>query len=111
MTEIERLVAWLHATIQADKALAEAATEGPWEAAIDDHGRDGIEAGVWAGNMNGRYIAEIITRGPAHIADAQHIARHDPARVLAEVAARQERITLYLAAKARQAAEQQDYAE
>jgi hypothetical protein len=51
-------------------ALADAATEGDWEAVRDDHGRKGIEHSVWAGDHTGAYVAEWIRNQ----ADAEFIA-------------------------------------
>jgi hypothetical protein len=65
------------------KMRRDAATPGPWEATLDDHGRDGIEVGVWA---HSEYIAELITSDRA-TADAVFIAhaRTDVDDLLAEV--------------------------
>jgi len=99
---------FLEARIAEDEAAAKAATPGPWEWEPETDGwgdcgpdlvtvaklppyPDGSQSpvetviGSWGHDANG------ITVEPA---DAQHIARHDPARVLAECAAKRAIIEL-----------------
>lgn len=73
------LVAFLRARYDEDEQVATAATPGPWVAGgIGDFGWSvsGPSGGVEADDSE------------AGRADAEHIARHDPARALAEVAAK-----------------------
>lgn len=79
------LVAFLRARLDEDEAIAKAATPGPWT--VDDetlaeaiHGpehQDVVSGGRWGGE------ATVFDTD-----DAVHIARHDPARVLADVEAK-----------------------
>lgn len=49
----------LAAELAAWRALADAATDGPWEPVTDNHGRKGIEHAVWASAAD-RYAAEFM---------------------------------------------------
>lgn len=105
----EDLVTWLRACLDDDEQVAQAAnagklcdycgkpTGGQWRAATegdvilaDAHGNDWVATGPWGTSLH---------------ADGEHIARHDPARVLAEVAAKRAVVDEYvaLAEKIRQA--------
>ena len=69
--------AFVAARLDEDEAAAKAATPGPWHAAGEDilsRAGDPYWTGACAANAAG--------------ADAAHIARHDPARVLREVKAK-----------------------
>jgi hypothetical protein len=68
------------------EAVAQAATPGPWEQVVDDHGRGEVDASIWADSIT-YYVAEKIASGGAHIADAEHIALNDPRAVLSRCAA------------------------
>jgi hypothetical protein len=72
--------------LDAIKARADAATEGPWESVVDDHGRGRVDASIWAKSI-GYYIAEKVTSGPKHIADAEFMAkaREDVPALVAEL--------------------------
>lgn len=59
------------------RRLAAAATQGPWEGVVDDHGRKGIDASVWADSI-GYYVTEKISSGARHTADATYIAAMHP---------------------------------
>ena len=90
------LVDFLRARLDEDKAAAEAATPGPWVAnPYVDHDCDfealiGTGSGVHdCGNVVGHGYEG---GGVEKMADATHIARHDPARVLREVAAKRSAI-------------------
>ena len=63
------LTTWLLEQIEADEAVARAATEGPWEAAT---GASGSES--WVERRNLADIA-YVQGNPNHAADAEHIAR------------------------------------
>ena len=88
------LVKFLNARLDELEAKAKVATPGPWEAVVDDHGRGEIDASVWADSIR-YYVTEKISSGGRHVADAEHIALHDPVRVLAEVEAKRGTIRLY----------------
>lgn len=89
------LVEWLRAQLDADEATARAATPGPWE--WDDQG-DGC--GVFSTDPGDGDAVVFSHYGiddgvsPSE-ADAAHIAPWDPARVLAEVAAKREILALH----------------
>lgn len=59
------------------RGLATAATPGPWEGVVDDHGRGQVDASVWADSI-GYYITEKISSGGRHKADADYIAAMGP---------------------------------
>ncbi|WP_336317944.1 DUF6221 family protein [Streptomyces lavendofoliae] len=80
-----------------DDAYARAASEGPWRYDPGKHwrraGSSDYEEGVFAGppGAQGMCIAGTgQSNDPQSMADAAHIARHDPTRVLAEVAFKRE---------------------
>ena len=72
------LRAFVAARLDEDEAAARAATEGPWSFAGYD------SADGWPIVANDEH--EIVSRSGSD--DAEHIARHDPARVLREVTAK-----------------------
>lgn len=86
MTETVDIVTFLRARLDEDQSIAEAATAGPWE--VDDEqyaeqiraadGASPVAGSRWGGEASVFESTE----------DAVHIARHDPARVLADVVAR-----------------------
>lgn len=80
MTEVAD---FLRTRIAERRALAEAATEGPWEGVVDHHQRGVVDASVWSDKL-GYYITEKISSGERHEADALHIAANDPAAVIAD---------------------------
>lgn len=80
------LVAFFSARLDEDEAIAQAATPGPWEVDNEnyaeairtlDEGDSVVSGGRWGGE------APVFGTD-----DALHIARHDPARVLADVTAK-----------------------
>jgi NADPH-dependent ferric siderophore reductase len=73
------LVAFLREQLDADERIARAATPGPWE---QDPERAGslTSAEYW-------YVVDC-SGTPAAGENAEHVARHDPARVLAEITAK-----------------------
>lgn len=75
---MDELVKFLRERLDEDEAAARAATPGPWEqSGIGEYGW-----GVSFGRPGAGVEADDSDQGRA---DAEHIARHDPARVLAEV--------------------------
>lgn len=96
MSSVDDLVAWLRAQIDEDERVAKAATAGPWwyNPAKAWHLPDDLptrrngEEFVGA-NLVPSVATCVAATGPADhpqsMADAQFIARHDPARVLREV--------------------------
>jgi Family of unknown function (DUF6221) len=96
----DTMVTWLSAQLDADERAASAASPGPW---VYDPTRgfrmpDGgpLEFVFSRANQDLRGIA---ATGPADdpqsMADAGHIARHDPEHVRADVAAKREIISRY----------------
>ncbi len=81
------LVAFLRARLAEDEAAARAAAEGPWR--IDEDGCCVVtdEHGVIAETHAGTLLPQEAT--------VAHIARWDPVRVLAEVAAGRREIAIY----------------
>lgn len=92
MTTIEGFIA---ARLDEDERAARAATPGPWRYNPDKHNRppysSAYEEAVFTGPAGADAIC-IAGTGPSDdpqsMADAAYIARHDPARVLAECAAK-----------------------
>lgn len=95
------LVAFIEARMRAEEAEALAATPGPWRYNPDK---------MW--NLPGLHFAEefigagpldtpicVAATGPADhpqsMADARFIARHDPARVLRDIAAKRKAVTTH----------------
>lgn len=89
------IVAFLRARLAEDEAAAKAAHPGPWSA-------DATQ--VTAPSADGFHIPDSIADGtlygdmhePMNEADAAHIARHDPARVLTEVEAKRQILELHV---------------
>ena len=82
------LITFLRARLDEDEAVARAATAGPWvESGVGDHGW-----GVSFSALGSGVEADDSDQGRA---DAAHIARHDPARVLAEVEAKRQIMGLH----------------
>ena len=74
------LTEFLLARIDEDEKVAQSATEGPWEAHTGAYRMASLVRGdVWIGDID-------------HDPDVAHIARHDPARVLAECEAKRQLI-------------------
>lgn len=92
---MEDLIAWLRACLDDDEKAAKAATPGPWRHSPDKHwhrpGTPEFEESVFAGPA-GDAATSVAGTGPSDdpqsMADAAHIARHDPAAVLADVEAK-----------------------
>lgn len=75
------LHAWITQKVERVEGLAKVATPGPWEGVVDHHQRGEVNASVWSEKL-GYYIAETISSGDRHEADAHHIGANDPATVL-----------------------------
>lgn len=84
MTERADLVAFIAARLAEDEATAVAASAGPWVDALGDVREPNVAEG-----QPGNWVAN------AGVTDRAHIARHDPARVLREVAAKRRILDLY----------------
>jgi Family of unknown function (DUF6221) len=81
---VSDLVTWLREQLDDDAQVANSATSGPWD--NDDRlMRDAVCAPAvdeWVADCRYEQM------GPFAVHNATHIARHDPARVLAEVEAK-----------------------
>lgn len=77
---------WLLARLDEDEQVARAARPGPWDGRAGivqaEDGQD-VATSVGHDQSDPLDVGERMARGDAH-----HIARHDPARVLADVAAK-----------------------
>ncbi|MEW2250411.1 DUF6221 family protein [Streptomyces sp. NPDC006975] len=83
----EALVEFLRARLEQDEASAKAASPGPWRPSEES---DEVLA------VDGVTVADgFALSGRQLRATTEHIARHDPARVLAEVGARRHLIELH----------------
>jgi hypothetical protein len=88
------LVAFLQARLSEDEQAARAATPGPWTVDAKEYPEtiyapgnvDVVAGGRWGGEASVFNSTE----------DAVHIARHDPARVLREIAAKRRLLALYV---------------
>lgn len=80
------LTEFLLARIAEDEAAAGAARPAPWGYQSDDYG----DGQLWSGDDSSNGIAHASWEhsGEQTAADLAHIARHDPARVLAECEAK-----------------------
>jgi uncharacterized protein DUF6221 len=92
----EDLVAFLNARLDEDERIALAATPGPWHAQEDavfagSHRPPGYSRGIAITRAS--YTGSILD----HSANATHIAYHDPASVLREVATKRAIIGSYQA--------------
>jgi hypothetical protein len=82
---VDDLVQFLRERLDEDEAAARAATPGPWEqSGIGEYGW-----GVSFGRPGAGVEADDSDQGRA---DAEHIARHDPARVLVEVESKRQNL-------------------
>jgi hypothetical protein len=90
-TTTQSLSDFLLAQIAADEEVARAATPGPWWYDPTKWNSISHEESVFTGER-GLSATTVASTGPGDdaqsMADAAHIARHDPARVLAECAAK-----------------------
>lgn len=83
---MDELVEWLRGQLADDEKAAKAATPGPWQAEAHHHRRTGevVSAEVHP-------VAEQEGNGDGGVStpeDATHIARHDPAAVIADIEAK-----------------------
>lgn len=78
---MDDLIAFLRARLDEDERTARHATQGPW---VDELGHP----------IRGGHELRFIIAQQAQRWNSQHIARHDPARVLAEVEAKRRMIAL-----------------
>jgi hypothetical protein len=88
------LVAFVRVCLDEDERVARAAKPGPWShlSPYDEDDGDGdAEGGVYDSHGN----IFVYPEGSVTRFDARHIARHDPARVLAEVAAKRAILELH----------------
>lgn len=101
---MDDLVAFLRAQYDKDEQAARAATDGAWEVIGSDHpypaypGEQVTAGRGWSISLKEPRVGDVaseLSRG-----DAAHISRHDPARVLADLAAK--RRTLGMLADAQQ---------
>lgn len=81
---MQDLIDWLRGVLDDDETIAREATRGPWTVQ-----RQGLEAIVSPG------VAMDREEGGVSVQDATHIARHDPAAVLADVAAKRAILELH----------------
>lgn len=89
------IVKFLLARIDEDEAVARSAARGPWLCGGGAH-----DAHVYAPEVRTSKVAlfreDVIDRDYAlSLNDAEHIARHDPARVLAECAAKRRIVSAF----------------
>lgn len=84
------LASWLLNRLAEDEALALAAQAGPWSSCVTAGGGtvEGADARGVAQRRCFDPCSPYVESEPLALADAEHIARHNPARVLAEVAAK-----------------------
>jgi hypothetical protein len=82
----EDLIDWLRRMIDEDERKAKAATPGPWSWV--DPGGKVKQALVGPGYPYQFVVPSAMGDVYPSVADAEHIARHDPARVLREVEAK-----------------------
>lgn len=88
-------LAWFRAQLDDDERVARAATSGPWRYDPTKHhrlpGTVRFEEGVFTGPPGADAVCIAVTGetdDPQSMADAEHIATWDPARVLAEIEAK-----------------------
>jgi hypothetical protein len=92
------LVAFLLARLDEDERWARQATPGPWAWSENHDGAGEVNAAERRPDLQGdgwersqaRSIANESATGDVRLADAVHIARHDPARLLADIAAKRQ---------------------
>lgn len=96
---MDELITWLRAQLDDEERVARTATTGPWRYGPDKHWRKPgtvwFEEAVFAGSAGADATCVAgtgETDDPQSMADAEHIARWDPARVLADVEAKRRHI-------------------
>lgn len=91
---MQKMVAWLRAELDEDERIVRAATGGPWIAEVSgETGNCVIPADA---QSTREYVAR--TQLYAAVFDAEHIARHNPARVLREIEAKRKLLDEYASA-------------
>jgi hypothetical protein len=111
MSRVDDLVAWLRGCLDEDERVARPATPGPWWhnpgkqwLGPEEFERYDLTKGEEFVGHGGPhpFTGCVAATGPADhpqsMADAEHIARHDPARVLREIEAKRRHIGQYEAA-------------
>jgi hypothetical protein len=96
VTDLSNLVEFLRAALDEDERVARAATRGPWRVSVEGSEGSYISPDYGDIRTKSRFIG--IANGrvqPEDGRNAVHIARHDPARVLAEVAAKRAIVDRY----------------
>jgi Family of unknown function (DUF6221) len=94
---MDDLVAFLYARLDEDETAAKAATDGPWKTEVFGRG-SGRQEWVVVGHTGSRATinGEVGVGWMAGLPhDGEHIARHDPVRVLREVAAKRAILELH----------------
>lgn len=87
MTGMDELITWLRAQLDDDERVARAVRSGPWRTVIIPD-RSGPDTVLELGGTDDRVVSTgFFDDDPVRPAEAEHIARWDPARVLAEIAA------------------------
>lgn len=90
MSGVDELVAFLRAALDRDEQVAREAGPGPWLALTTRDFTGGPDSALDLGGPSGRVVlAGWFDDDPIRPTEAEHIARWDPARVLAEVQAKQ----------------------
>lgn len=94
MSGVDDLVTWLRQQLDDDERVARAATSAPWihHVAPDPSGPDHTLLTGEHGVISVGFMQD----DPIRPADAEHIARHDPAQVLAEVDAKRRILDAYV---------------
>lgn len=95
---MDDLVTWLRAQLDEDERVARSATSAPWTAKRADRSVYAQETSVVMGGHDGGWYVvpcDMESGEGAESGDAQHIARWDPARVLAEVEAKRRILGLW----------------
>lgn len=89
------LVSWLSSQLDHDEQVARAASPGPWTTGAANHSIVGPDGPL--PRLAGHVVCSVgaYDRGVPSAADAEHIALHDPARVLRQVAAHRRLIELW----------------
>ncbi|MFI5880825.1 DUF6221 family protein [Streptomyces sp. NPDC051554] len=95
MTGTDRMVAWLRETLAAAQADAEGATPGPWHVTDYPYGYD-LDAVIGTSPLDCDVVSGSHDNGGGvRLADARHIARHDPSAVLRRILADRELLDLH----------------
>jgi len=98
---MDELIAFVAARLDEDEAAAKAAAE---QARYDEWDAVGDRTDDEIGRSNWRVVGvALMETHPGAMASAQHIARHDPARVLRDVAADRKLLAEWQKAEARSA--------